>query len=473
VQVSNAGSYVCVVTNAYGSITSRVMTLGVYPPQTTVLLDTFDTVGAVAWRLNRSSSDTRVNLNYDYSVLGIPSAPRSTGGSTRGLRMEANMTAGVVSALSLSPTSQVYTGDYRLRFDMWINANGPFPTGGTGSSQHVLAGLGTGGDRVEWNGTGSTADGYYFAVDGEGQADDTSTTRGDFCAYIGTALQDGSSGAYAAGTDSSVRGNLSAYYVTAFPGGLTAPGLQQTNYSQQTGALAQGTVGFAWREVIVSRQGNTVDWSIDGIRLATITNATFTASNICIGYWDMYASLSDNTNLSFGLVDNVRVEVPVRAPSISMQPQSQTVGQGSNVTLTVTAQGVPGPGYQWKFNGVNLVGATTTACPILNAQATNAGSYTVVVTNAGGTITSAAAILTVTLPPAAPGHFDSACRLANGSVQLSMTGTPGRNYVVQCTSDWLTWTNLCSFTCPEGCYLFTDLSVTNHKQRFYRLRPAD
>jgi hypothetical protein len=470
-QLTNAGSYVCVVTNAYGAVTSRVMNLVVYPPQTTVLFDACDNTSGVTWRLNRSSSDTRVAFNYDYSVLGIPAAPHGSGG-TRGLRMEANMTAGVVSALSLSPISQVYTGDYRLRFDMWINANGPFPAGGTGSSQHVLAGLGTAGDRVEWNGTGSTADGYYFAVDGEGQADDTSTTRGDFCAYAGTTLQDVTSGVYAAGTDADARGNLNGYYVSAFPGGLKAPALQQTNYSQQTGALAQGTVGFAWREVIVSRRGNTVDWSIDGIRLATLTNASFTASNVCIGYWDMYASLSDNTNLSFGLVDNVRVEVPVRAPSITAPPQGQTVGQGSNVMFTVTAGGVPAPGYQWRFNGAAIAGATGPAFQILNAQTTNGGSYSVVVTNSGGALTSGVAVLTVTVPPAAPGRFASACRLANGWMQLSMTGTPNRSYVLQATTDWQSWTNLCTVSSPDGCYIFTD-PATNNSRRFYRIRPVD
>ncbi len=84
-QLTNAGNYVCVVTNIYGSVTSRVMSLTVYPAQTTVFLDTFDTNSAAQWLLNRSSTDTRVTFNYDYSAMGIPSAPHSTGGTTRGL----------------------------------------------------------------------------------------------------------------------------------------------------------------------------------------------------------------------------------------------------------------------------------------------------------------------------------------------------------------------------------------------------
>ena len=102
--------------------------------------------------------------------MGIPSAPNSTGGTTKGLKLEANMTLGVVAALSLSPIGQSFSGNYRLHFDMWINANGLFPAGGNGSTEGLTAGVGTAGNRVEWNGSGTTADGVWFLVDGEGGA---------------------------------------------------------------------------------------------------------------------------------------------------------------------------------------------------------------------------------------------------------------------------------------------------------------
>ena len=303
VQSTNAGNYTIVVTNLYGSATSAPVSLTVYPPQTVVFADNFDSNSAANWTVNKSSTDTRVTFSYDYSAMGIASARTSTGGTTRGVKLEANITAGVVAALSMSPNGQSFSGDYRLRFDMWINANGPFPAGGSSSTEFLTAGIGTAGNRVEWTGTGTTADGCYFSVDGEGGVGDTSTTTGDYCAYIGTALQNTNTGIYTAGTNGNPRGNLNNYYVTAFPVGQTAPPLQQSTYPQQTGALAVGTVGFAWHDVIVSRRGSTVEWSIDGVKLATVSNATFTASNIFVGYWDPFASLTDNTNLSFGLVE--------------------------------------------------------------------------------------------------------------------------------------------------------------------------
>lgn len=308
-QTNHTGSYFVIITNDSGSVTSRVASLTIHPPQTVVFTDNFDANTAANWTVNMSSTDTRVTFNYDYAADGIPSAPHATIGTTRGVKFEANLANGVTAALSISPIGQSFAGDYRLHFDMWINANGPFPLGGTGSSQFVTGGLGTAGNRVQWTGAGSTADGCWFAVDGEGQAGDTSTTS-DFNAYLATTLQGVATGVYAAGTDSNARGNANAYYTTAFPGGQTAPAWQQANYPQQTGALAAGAVGFAWRDVIIARRGNVIEWSVDGVKLATVTNATLTASNVFVGYWDPFTSLSDNDALSFGVVDNVRVEVP-------------------------------------------------------------------------------------------------------------------------------------------------------------------
>jgi len=87
-------------------------------------------------------------------------------------------------------------------------------------------------------------------------------------------------------------------------------------------------------------------------------------------------------------------------PTIAASPQDQTVSVGDTATFTVTASGTPPLFYQWRFNGTDLAGQTTTALSLSNVQTTQAGSYTVVVTNAAGSVTSAAGVLTVVLPPA-------------------------------------------------------------------------
>jgi len=65
---------------------------------------------------------------------------------------------------------------------------------------------------------------------------------------------------------------------------------------------------LAWREVVIARRGDLVEWSIDGVLIARVRRAVLPGENVFVGYWDSFTSVSDNSALSFGLVDNVRVE---------------------------------------------------------------------------------------------------------------------------------------------------------------------
>ena len=465
-QTNFSGNFTLVVTNAFGSVTSSPVPVLIYPPQAVVYADNFETNSASAWIVNKSSTDTAIAFNYDYSALGIPSAPHSTGGTTHGVQMKANLTLAAVAALSISPTNQSFSGDYRLHCDMWINVNGPFPGGGSSSTEFFTAGLGTSGTRTEW--TGTLADGCYFSADGDGGVSATSTTSGDYCAYLGSALQSTSSGIYSAGADTTVRDNANGYYTSAFPTGAAAPALQQSTYTQQSGSLNSGTVGLGWHDVIVSRRGNIVDWSIDGIRLASITNVTFAASNICVGFWDPFASLTDNTALSFGLVDNVRVESPAVAPQITVQPASVAVKLTTNASFTVTATGLPTPVYRWRFNGTNIANATNASLTVISPQTTNAGNYSVVLSNFMGAVTSSIATLTI-IPPL-PAQFQSATLLPDGTLQLIFNGDSAWSYTVETSTNLVSWTTLTNLTSASGIFNVTTGAVTNNPCRFYRAR---
>jgi hypothetical protein len=86
---------------------------------------------------------------------------------------------------------------------------------------------------------------------------------------------------------------------------------------------------------------------------------------------------------------------------IVSQPQSQTVPQGSIATLTVGADGQPSFQYQWYFNGTNQLPsasnptATNQTLVLANVQLNQSGTYSVVVSNALGSITSSPAALVV------------------------------------------------------------------------------
>jgi hypothetical protein len=108
--------------------------------------------------------------------------------------------------------------------------------------------------------------------------------------------------------------------------------------------------------------------------------------------------VADTTN------NTIRLALAPVAPSITTQPQSQTVTAGANVTFTVAASGSPMPSYQWLLNGSPISGASSASYALSNAQSSNAGSYTVTVKNVVGSVTSNVATLTVTsnTPPPAP-----------------------------------------------------------------------
>src|SRR5207248_2492632 len=85
------------------------------------------------------------------------------------------------------------------------------------------------------------------------------------------------------------------------------------------------------------------------------------------------------------------------ATAINTQPQPQTVCVGKTATFNVTATGTGPLSYQWRKNGVNIAGATSSSytTPATTA-ADNGALYTVVVTGACGTpVTSNNATLTV------------------------------------------------------------------------------
>ena len=86
-------------------------------------------------------------------------------------------------------------------------------------------------------------------------------------------------------------------------------------------------------------------------------------------------------------------------PIITTQPLSQAVVTGNSVQLSVTASGIPTPNYQWYFNNSAFSGATTNSLSFTNARSSDAGDYTVVVTNELGSVTSNKATLAISSAP--------------------------------------------------------------------------
>ena len=93
---------------------------------------------------------------------------------------------------------------------------------------------------------------------------------------------------------------------------------------------------------------------------------------------------------------------PGTAPSITTQPVKLSVVAGKTATFSVVATGSATLAYQWKKNGADISGATSSTYAIPATTPADSGDYSVVVTNSAGTVTSAAASLTVTAQAVAP-----------------------------------------------------------------------
>jgi hypothetical protein len=89
-------------------------------------------------------------------------------------------------------------------------------------------------------------------------------------------------------------------------------------------------------------------------------------------------------------------------PTIITQPRSQAAPPGANVTFSVGAAGGLPLEYQWRLGGQDLLTASASSLTVSNISAANAGSYDVVVRNAGGATTSMVATLTIPARPAEP-----------------------------------------------------------------------
>ena len=157
-----------------------------------------------------------------------------------------------------------------------------------------------------------------------------------------------------------------------------------TNVTLQVTATGTAPLAFQWR--------------FNGTDLEGAVNAALTLRNVQAAQAGTYAVLVTNAYGSV-LSSDAALNVLV-GPAISMQPASQTALVGASASFSVTATGTAPLGYQWTFNDTPLAGATAATLLLAAVQPAQAGSYAVAVSNLAGGVTSAAATLTVLVPPA-------------------------------------------------------------------------
>lgn len=296
--------------------------------------ENFDANHTANWRVNSSPGvDSAANFFFDYSTAGIPPAPNSSG-TTRGLKLEANMSSNVFGGISVSPTNQSFSGDYILKFDIWWNFNGPAPTGGSGSTQLTGAGIGTTGTTAQW--PGGTQNSVWFAVTPDGNS------SSDYRAYSTAAPTVYPSGSLVYQAPSHSTQAADPYYASF--GGNTPPAAQTSLFPQQTGTSGAGAPAFRWHTGRIIKFGNTVTFTLNGIPIVVIdlTTVTLSGGNIHFVHSDSNATSSTDSNdrnLLFGLIDNVVVR---QIPPLRIDPMIRPSGDDP---VLLSSSGVPGRTY--------------------------------------------------------------------------------------------------------------------------------
>lgn len=384
-QSFDAGNYLAIVTNSAGSVTSSVAVLTVL--QTNVLfVNDFDSyvspnvvtsVGTtngyrIFYRASSGPVDFKAIFGFDYSTVtyptNIPSAPHSTGGTTKGLFLTANKDANTnTAAVNLYPTNQFFSGNFALKFDMWINWADP-----STSTEHVMFGINHSGN-VTNRVTQTPSDGLFFEVNGEGGSQITAPTLRDF-----SVLRGGGSGTPILMTTNNT---------TFGPTPLLAPQFDDTNpglvsfFPSQTipgyGTTPAGTAGLRWISSEVRQENNLITWLLNGTAVAQYTNnSAYTNGTILLGYNDQFTSIGDSNN--FVIFDNVRVEPIIFSPVTLLSPRmagnefSFDFASESYETYTVQrATNLIAPNWTTYTNVVGNGALQTVPVPLTNNVAEN------------------------------------------------------------------------------------------------------
>lgn len=149
-----------------------------------------------------------------------------------------------------------------------------------------------------------------------------------------------------------------------------------------------------------SGQGTPVlqyQWKRNGSAIAGATAPTYTLPSVTRA--DSGATFKAVISNSLGSIETreavLQVGAQVALPVITQQPLGGSAAIGQSLNFTVTATGTPPLQYQWRKNGSAIAGATLSNFAIADVQAIHAGTYSVVVSNTGGSVTSADAVLVV------------------------------------------------------------------------------
>ena len=168
--------------------------------------------------------------------------------------------------------------------------------------------------------------------------------------------------------------------ITAQPVSLTvAPGAAATFAVTATGSAP---LAYEWRR--------------DGVAVPGATESTlFLPAVYATSAGGFSVVISNSAGSVTSSSATLTVSSAAAVPVITTQPVSQSVAAGGSATLLVAATGTAPLAYQWRKDGTAIAGATRDSYALSSFTAAAAGSYSVVVSNSAGSVTSSPAAVSL------------------------------------------------------------------------------
>jgi len=318
------------------------------------------------WRKNGTAISTATGATYSLAAVSTADAGSysvaisNSAGSTVSDNATLTVTAAALIAPSITtqPTSRTVTSGQSTTFSV------------AASGSATLA--------YQWNKNGT-------AISGATNANFTiaAVTSADAASY--TVVVTNSAGSATSNAASlTVNAALIAPSITTQPTSRTVTAGQSTSFS----VAASGSATLAYR------------WKKNGTTISGATRATFTIAAVTSADAASYTVVVTNSaGSATSNAASLTVTAAAVAPSITTQPTSLSVNAGQPASFSAAASGTATLYYQWRKNGTAISGATNSTYTIATATTTDAASYSVVVNNTAGSVTSNSATLTVNAAP--------------------------------------------------------------------------
>ena len=168
--------------------------------------------------------------------------------------------------------------------------------------------------------------------------------------------------------------------------------------------------------------------------------------------------------------------IALAQPVITTQPTNQFVNASNNVVLTVGVSGTGPFTYQWLFDATAMAGANSSSLSLSNLQPASSGYYSVIVSNASGSVTSQVAELKVFV--GAPHSFRGIQVEPDRTVSLSFAGETTASfapyydlYPLETSSNLVNWAPMATLQRSNTALDtlgFLDTNAPQFSQRFYR-----